>query len=322
MDYEDLTIRPISGPEELDLFCQIAYVLNDELTEDLAEGRRRAEWMWVALRGERLAARVAWWGHHNDTTPSYLDIVDVDDAMPTDQGVIIGLQLLKSASAKVITGRLRPPEYIRFLPPDWRNRVETTLKVNNRMNILQQSGARLLVERLGFEWRREMAIAEPSERLFFRPLRNTDEILALMTLTLDDTLDAHSKSDLDRMTASEVATNHYQGELSRYPTPREWWRVATLSDGSPVGFVIPAHNYYHYIIAYIAVLPHHRGNGYIDDILAEGTRILSAHDAECIRASTDLYNTPMASAFVRAGWENFQRTINMTWIEDSLDGPD
>jgi hypothetical protein len=37
------------------------------------------------------------------------------------------------------------------------------------------------------------------------------------------------------------------------------------------------------------------------------------HDVPRIRASTDLGNVPMAEAFTRAGWVNFQRSISMTW---------
>ena len=57
----DLTLRPITAPGELDLFYRLPYALNDELADDLAAGRRRPEWMWVALRGDRLVARMSWW---------------------------------------------------------------------------------------------------------------------------------------------------------------------------------------------------------------------------------------------------------------------
>ncbi|HEY3735623.1 MAG TPA: GNAT family N-acetyltransferase [Streptosporangiaceae bacterium] len=86
-----------------------------------------------------------------------------------------------------------------------------------------------------------------------------------------------------------------------------------LPGGDPAGFVIPARNDYNAIIAYIAVLPAHRGHGYISEILAEGTRIPAAQDVPRIRASTDLGNVPMAAAFARAGWVNFERSIDMTW---------
>jgi hypothetical protein len=76
---------------------------------------------------------------------------------------------------------------------------------------------------------------------------------------------------------------------------------------------VPARNHYHAIIAYLGVLPAQRGNGYINEILAEGTRILAAQDMPRIRASTDLGNVPMAETFNRAGWVNFERSISMTW---------
>ncbi|HEX6231636.1 MAG TPA: GNAT family N-acetyltransferase [Jiangellaceae bacterium] len=147
----------------------------------------------------------------------------------------------------------------------------------------------------------------------FRPVRDTEEILTLMTRVLDGTLDAHSRDRLTRMSAREAAVKHYEKELANYRSPRDWWRVATLPDGEPVGLITPARNDYNPVIGYIAVLPEHRGNGYIDEILAEGTRILSAQDVPRIRAATDLGNTPMANAFRRAGYVNFERTINMTW---------
>ncbi len=134
-----------------------------------------------------------------------------------------------------------------------------------------------------------------------------------MARVLDGTLDAYSLHDLTTLTAPEAAKAQYTGELARYRSPREWWRVATLPDGEPVGFVIPAHNGYNPIIAYIAVLPEHRGKGYVDDILAEGTRVLVDQGVPRIRASTDLGNVPMAEAFGRAGYDAFEREIVMSW---------
>jgi hypothetical protein len=63
-------IRSITGAEEPDLFCALSYIVNDELADDLASGRRRPAWMWVALRGGHLVARAAWWGSDDDAAPS------------------------------------------------------------------------------------------------------------------------------------------------------------------------------------------------------------------------------------------------------------
>ncbi|MEJ3744719.1 GNAT family N-acetyltransferase [Actinomycetes bacterium KLBMP 9797] len=303
MEQHDLTVRPLRGRDELDLFNRYPYLLNDELADDLDAGRRRPEWMWMALRGERLVARVAWWG---DPAPEILDIFDADTV---DDGV----RLLRTALRRVLPAGATPPEYLRYLPPDWRERPDSRLVVERLLDALSQLGGAPLVERLRFDWRPGTPIAAPSGRLRFRPVRDRAEMLALMTSTLDGTLDAHSRDDLTRMTPPEAAAAHYDRELAEYRSPRDWWRIATLPDGEPVGFVCPARNNYNPIIGYISVLPAHRGNGYIDDLLAEGTRILAAEGVPHIRAATDVGNAPMAAAFARAGYATIGRVVNWHW---------
>ncbi|MEV0281958.1 GNAT family N-acetyltransferase [Streptomyces sp. NPDC050610] len=306
-------MRPITGREELDLFRRLPYVLDAELADDLAGGRRRPEWMWVALRGDRLLARAAWWGRPGDAEPALLDVLDIDDAAPAAERVDIGVRLLRTAMAAVLPAGARPPEYSRFIPADWRDTTAARRVVEDRMTVLERTGARLFVERLRLEWRPGTPVPGPSGRLAFRPLQDTAELLDLMARVLEGTLDAHSLDDLTRMSVPDAAADHYEQELARYTSPRDWWRVATLPDGEPVGFVIPARNDYNAIIAYLAVLPEHRGNGHIDDILAEGTRVLAEQGVPRVRAATDLGNTPMANAFRRAGYVNFERAVSMVW---------
>jgi ribosomal protein S18 acetylase RimI-like enzyme len=181
------------------------------------------------------------------------------------------------------------------------------------MAVFERTGARLFVERLRLEWRQGTPIRPPSRRLMFRPVKDDEELLVLLTAALDGTLDAHSRADLRRMSAREAAVRQLEDEFAGYSSPRDWWRIATLPEGEPVGFVIPARNDYNPIVAYLAVLPQHRGRGFVDAILAEGTRILAAQNVARIRAATDLGNTPMAEAFRRAGYVNFERAITMTW---------
>ncbi|MGS2618991.1 GNAT family N-acetyltransferase [Micromonospora sp. LZ34] len=312
---QDLTVRPITGRDELTLFRRLPYVLDDELADDLDAGRRRPEWLWVALRGDRVVARAAWWGRRDSDAPVLLDVFDIDDDAEDPDRLEVGVRLLQTAMAQVIPPGARPSEYGRCVPSDWRDSAATRRVVEDRMAILERTGARLFVERLRLEWRAGTSIPEPTGRLMFRQVRDTGEILDLMTLVLHGTLDAHSRDDLSRMPADRAAAEHYHRELANYRSPRDWWRIATLPDGEPVGFVTPARNDYNPIIGYLGVLPQHRGNGYIDDILAEGTRILAAQNATRIRAATDVGNVPMAMAFARAGYLNYQRAINMTWAD-------
>jgi RimJ/RimL family protein N-acetyltransferase len=309
----DVTIRPIAGRDELALFTSLPYVLNDELAGDLADGRRRPEWMWVALRGDHLLARAGWWSRLGADAPGLLDILDIDDGIPDPERVDIGERLLRTAIAATIPNGARAPDYIRFIPPDWRETAPSRQVVEDRMAIAERNGARLFVERLRLEWPGGAPVPVPSAHLVFRPVEDEEELLSLLTAALDGTLDAHSRADLARMSARDAAMSQYKDEFAEYSSPREWWRIATLPDGDPVGFVIAARNDYNPIIAYLAVLPQHRGHGYVDAILAEGTRVLAAQNVPRIRAATDLGNTPMAAAFQRAGYVNFERSITMTW---------
>ncbi|GGU21156.1 GNAT family N-acetyltransferase [Nocardioides albus] len=288
-------------------------MLDDELADDLAEGRRRPEWMWVAMSGDRLLARASWWGRPDATAPDVLDFFDLDDTLDSDAAIAIGTRLLRTAQAAVVPAGSTPPEYGRYIPPDWRDDPAARRVVESRMSVLEGLGAKPLVERLRLEWRAGSSVPAPSARLRFRSVSDRDELVALMEPVLKGTLDAHSQADLETMSPADVAAKHFDDEFAGFSSPREWWQVAELENGEPVGFVIPARNSYHAIIAYVGVLPAHRGHGYIDDLLGEGTRILAAQDVPRIRASTDLDNIPMAQAFSRAGYINFQRAINMTW---------
>ncbi|WP_405762318.1 GNAT family N-acetyltransferase [Streptomyces sp. NBC_01420] len=310
----DLSIRPLTGPEELGLFLELPYVLDHELADDLAAGRRRPEWMWVALRGERVVARIAWWSRDGEA-PLLLDFFDLDDTLPPAEREEAGLRLVETATAAVVPAGSPRPEYGRFVPADWRDDPSVREAVEARVRVMERTGARMLVERLRLEWRAGTPVPAASGRLRFRPVDGREDLLALMTPVMEGTLDAHGRQDLaSGLSPREAAEKHYDEEFAGYTTPREWWRVAELPDGEPVGFVIPARNSYNPIIAYIGVLPAHRGRGYIDDILAEGTRVLAGQeDVVRVRASTDLGNVPMAKAFARLGYINFERSFDMVW---------
>jgi RimJ/RimL family protein N-acetyltransferase len=302
-----LTLRQVSSPGELDLFNSLPYVLNDEVGGDLESGHRHREWLWYALRGDRVVARAGWWSRSRADYPLLMDIFDVEGDV-TD-----GVRLLEAALPGVAPAGVTPPEYVRYLPANWRHDQQASKAAEDRMAALERTGARLFVERLRLEWLPGTPVADFTRRLTFRQVRDAGELVNLMALVLQGTLDAHSRDSLTRATPLQAAQAQYDDELTRYPSPREWWRIATLPDGEPVGFVIPAHNGYNPIIAYIGVMPAHRGHGYVHDLLAAGTSVLAAQDVPRIRASADAANAPMAAAFARAGYLTFEHEINMTW---------
>ena len=299
-----LHLRPLTGRAEIDLFNTFPYALNAQIATDLDAGRRHLSWLWVAEEAGRVVARAGFWSRPGDAVPLYLDVFDLAPGR-LDAGAA-----LVTAAHAALSGR---PDYLRFVPPAWRDDPVSRREVQERMAALELTGATMFVERLRLQWLPGTPLPAPTPRLRFRPAADPAELIGLMTAVMDGTLDAHGQEELTRMTAEEAARLQFDEELARYPSPREWWRIACLPDGRPAGFVIPADNGYSRVIAYLGVVPALRGNGYAADILAEGTRILAAEGAARIKAATDVGNVPMARAFARTGYEVYERQIDMVW---------
>nr|WP_236667570.1 GNAT family N-acetyltransferase [Nonomuraea sp. K271] len=99
----------------------------------------------------------------------------------------------------------------------------------------------------------------------------------------------------------------YDDLLSRKAKP-DWFVIGHLGD-TPVGLVAPDDH----SIAYIGVLPEHRGRGYVNDLLARGTRTLAEAGVPRIVAATDTANLPTAAAFLRAGYSEVGRLYRYYW---------
>ena len=56
--FNNLNFRPITGPEEIQLFCQLPYVLNFELEDDLVAGSAGECADMVALRSRSLQRQI------------------------------------------------------------------------------------------------------------------------------------------------------------------------------------------------------------------------------------------------------------------------
>ena len=90
--------------------------------------------------------------------------------------------------------------------------------------------------------------------------------------------------------------------VEELPGPRSLVRLAYDPAGSCVGITVPGLRPWGADIAYVGVLPEHRGNGYADELLLEASHLLVEGGATEIVAATDVGNAPMAAAFARCGY--------------------
>ncbi|MEV3854854.1 GNAT family N-acetyltransferase [Streptomyces sp. NPDC050095] len=256
-------------------------------------------WTWVALRGERVVARAAWWGAPGDEKPVNLNWFDV-----LEDDLEAGVELLRQAPFDV--------EYELQLPPDWRERPEARAAAELRMEAARKAGMRLLVERLRYRWRPADGLPERPGRLTFRPEPDDAVVLDVLRRVHSVTLDAHALLDIEEGGLDKAA----QAELDFFhwcPSPREWLQLAYTADGEVAGIHVPGYNRTGPIVGFIGVVPEQRGHGYAYDLLVETTHFLVEHGVEFIDAATDDGNFPMAANFAKAGYPVAEKRVHYVW---------
>ena len=307
-----LVVRPI-GPDEVELFTSFADASPLGLKPPLEmylDGLHkwyRPEWSWVALRDGEVVARVAFSGQPDAALPFVMGSLELGTR---PERVEIGLSLVRTAYAAMTgagTGEGGRPEYRQFLPVNWRDHADMRAAVEDRCTVARLAGLRFLVERVELRWTAASGAPLPLRpgRLAFRPVDDDDQVLAVVRGTLDGTLDAHARRDVARLGVDTAA----RAIVEELPGPRSLVRLAYDPAGSCVGITVPALGPWGPDIAYVGVLPEHRGNGYADELLLEASHLLVEGGATEIEAATDVGNAPMAAAFARCRFEVVDRLM-------------
>ena len=289
----------------------------------------RPEWTWLAeehdergkhdRRDDPPLAAALWWGEPGASGPSALDGIWVQAAVATPDRAPIAAGLIAHAHrayAEAATGgeaSYEPPRYHIFLPGDWRDRPDAVAALAWREDAARRAGLTRRLERLRYEWTAGTGLPDPpgpGARLTFRPEPDDEAFADVLAQVLAGTLDATSREQAARVGPRQQARQDVRFYRDRMRGDRSWWRIAQTPDGRIAGFGIPSRNEEYPVVGYLGVLPGQRGHGYVDEILAEITRILVAEaGATIIHADTDLENRPMAAAFDRAGYRNFGRRL-------------
>lgn len=301
-----LTVRPI-GPDEVDLFTSFTDASPLGLKpprEAYLDGLGkwyRPEWSWVALRGGRVVARVAFSGPPDADRPYAMGSLEIGTG---PNRVATGLALVRAAYGRHAGPGADRPRYHQFVPVDWPEHAGMRAAVADRNEVVRLAGLRFLVERLDLRWSGGALPARPG-RLDFRPVTGRDDVLAVVAGTVAGTLDATMREDVAGRGA-DAAVRAFVDEL---PEPVSGWRLAHDPAGRCVGVTVPGRGPWGPDIGYVGVLPAHRGRGYAEDLLIEATRLLVEDGATEIGAMTDVGNRPMAAAFTRCGYAVVDRML-------------
>jgi len=272
-------------PSDFESFPEFGAVLDEENT--------RPEWCFVAEAGGEIVSRVGVFGA--EPPPGvpmelYLFGLTVDWERP---------ESVRAAGALLATAL--PTVAWRGGPPiDARTNPEVHSDFERRRELFEMAGLQLFQEKQGHYWRSGDA-PERSDRLTFRSLAEIPrhEFLAVLSRGPAGTLDRNDRYyyDLTGPIGWAKVMEQFLG-----PGDEATWKLGYDDGGTPVGYVMLSEfdEEATGTIAHIGVVPEQRGNGYINDLLAETTADAVTRGFTSILSDTDVMNTPMIAAFERA----------------------
>jgi ribosomal protein S18 acetylase RimI-like enzyme len=291
------TIRSITLPEEFGIAG--APNVSDDLNAMWEERESRAEWCFVLEDEGKVVGRV---GFYVSATcpPEFLG------DLPPDELFLFGLWL-PWEDDPIGAGLTLIPEALRRIAGDVPDRLQVRTNVEvqdeyaDRVALFEALGMELFQEKQGFTWVGDGSPVEVPDRLTFATVDEVgrdhyrDVLAGVGEATLDRN-DFYYRSHMDPLDWGSV----YMTFLDDSVAPM--WLAGRLPGGESVGFVAVSQfdEPETATIAFIGVLPQHRGNGYIDDLLAAGTAVAQQHGFTSILSDVDTLNTPMMAAMERA----------------------
>ncbi|GAB3359719.1 GNAT family N-acetyltransferase [Micromonospora halotolerans] len=299
-----------AAPAELDRVTSwivtepVGWISADRYLAELADDMYRAEWTWIAERDGQVVGRALWWGPKGSAHPVALDCLDVNPAV--GDRATVAAELIRAALA----GFPEPVQYAIKVAGGWRDDPATSAAVEWRRAAAHAAGLTREVERLQFEWAPADGVPPAASRLRFAEASD-EEFLAVFRRIAEGSLDAQTRANLAAKGVDATAREEMDFYLGA-PGKREWWRIAYTREGEVAGMGIPSATPYNVNVGYLGVVPEFRGRGYVDEVLAEITRLHAANGESRITATTDMGNAPMAAAFGRAGYRNTEIRINLS----------
>ncbi|MBY0088267.1 N-acetyltransferase [Brevibacillus brevis] len=306
------TVRRIH-PEDLPAFLAYpdhpASVRDDiaaYLDKMFTQGAMRQDWCFVLEVQGEIAGRLAFW-----TLPGSKEATDLvlwELPWKETECPSLAAHFLREVFTLMAGNLTEKIGYVLDSPsssPQWQTDHQ------EQRNVLEALGFRISRETNRFEWHAPIeATAIPSNKthdsIVYRTLPEVgeaafvDAILRVSQFTHDQQITEERLKKGPRTQAQEM----FQ-DLQHMKYEPEWWQLAYTAKNELIGFLMPTVSPTFATIGYIGVLPEQRGHGYIDQLLKQATDVLVQAGETYIRADTDIKNTPMAKAFLRAGYHQF-----------------
>jgi ribosomal protein S18 acetylase RimI-like enzyme len=205
-------------------------------------------------------------------------------------------ELARSLGAKALSHHVDSPPGA----PQWQENEDA------RIRLLVESGYELL--RDGLRWMYSGSPVPRQQSLVYRALADVgeDAFVEAIASTYEGTRDSWINQTVDEHGAIGAARADFDDYRQMEHLP-EWWELAFTADGELAGVIMAARNPTTAVIAYVGVVPDHRGRGLAPELVQRGTEQLVASGSTEIGGDCDRDNVGMVKAFRRAGFEEVAR---------------
>jgi ribosomal protein S18 acetylase RimI-like enzyme len=266
----------------------------------LQRGSTRLEWCLVGLDDGIPAARAALWALPGQAVPTDIVLIAADwedDELSGGHELLPEVhELARSLGAKALSHHVDSPPG----PPQWQESEDA------RIRLLVESGYELL--RDGLRWMYSGSPVPRQQSLVYRALPDVgeDAFVEAIASTYEGTRDSWINQTVDEHGAIGAARADFDDYRQMEHLP-EWWELAYTADGELAGVIMAARNPTTAVIAYVGVVPDHRGRGLAPELVQRGTEQLVASGSTEIGGDCDRDNVGMVKAFRRAGFEEAAR---------------
>ena len=271
----------------------------DQITHIFDDGSSRPEWCFVLEDDEYRVGRIGFQIHPTMSDPTWLGTLPENELsafgldLPWKRGFETPGRNLFAAAADSLAGMVPDVLGIRTI-----NEVHPHHAARNQL--MEALGFHLFAEKQGFSWTDDGSGVSAPMRLTYRTILDVgiDAYQHVMSRCGEGSLDRN-----DRYYWDGSGPQNWARQMTEYVSEPDtmMWLIGYARD-EPIGYVAVGRDEdWGSTIIHVGVLPNHRGNGYIDDLIAAGTAAARDQGITSMLSDVDVTNTPMMAAMRRAG---------------------
>lgn len=296
MKVRTINLEDVAQFEQIGMGADNKPILN--LNKWLDAGRTKLEWCFVIEEEGQFLGRVIYGIFEEQPYDLKIWQIKIDTAYDLLE---VGNKLLTDSIMALKPKGFRTLEYHFY---------STASEVFETYQYLfKKQGFHIVQEKKSYE-ANQVHHVETAKRLYYKTMQEVGEeaFIDAIEMVTEGTLDREDLASIMSYGSKQAAALYYE-LLKEIDFNETWWRMAYNLTGEFVGLVVPQKfNETRGAINYIGVTPAQRGNGYINDLLWEGSRLMTEDGIQSLIADIDVQNHPLEKALELLGYQ-YKRSL-------------